>query len=262
MKTNTVRLMAFFMLCCLLFALPAGAQDGPASLTAPQEAGLPDEITSILSINSLEDANAFLDHYSIGILLITALIALLMAFWGYRFLYLAVQLGGFFAGWAVGTALYAWIHGAGLLAGLEPIPPFVPYLLFAILGVLAAWLAMRMIRAGIFLTATAAAYLFLNSFPSLNQTIDQLITEDMDAKYMIARLVIALLVGVLALLFTRPVLIVATGAAGGMIAAIAMMVAIEQTANVNLELVLGLILAVIGMIVQFTTGRKKRAKEK
>ena len=24
MKTNTVRLMAFFMLCCLLFALPAG----------------------------------------------------------------------------------------------------------------------------------------------------------------------------------------------------------------------------------------------
>jgi hypothetical protein len=260
MKKYMTRPLAFFMLCCMLFILPVGAQAVEADI---QAAVLPHEIASILSINSLEDANAFLDHYSIGILLITALIALLMAFWGYRSLHFAVLLGGFFAGWTIGTALYAWIHKAGLLTKLEPIPSFVPYLLSTLLGVLTAFIAMRIIRAGIFLASTASAYFFLNSFPSLNQTIDQLITEDIDAKYMIVRLIIALLVGALALLFTRVVLIIVTGAAGGMIASIAIMVAIEQTANINLELALGLILAIIGMIVQFTTGRrKKRIKEK
>ena len=251
---------------CAVFTLPSLALSieelGDSLGSLEQELpGLSTIAASILSINSLEDANAFLDGYSMGILLITALIAAVMAFCGYRALRFAILLGGFVAGWSLGTALYAWVHTAGLLASLEPIPAYVPYIIFAACGFFAAFFAMKIIRFGIFMAAAAGTYFFLNSMPSLDAIIDQLITEDIDKKYMLVRLIVALLVGALALLLTRPVLIITTSAAGGMIAAISLMVAIEQTANINLERAIGVILAVSGMLVPFgTSRRRKRAR--
>lgn len=262
MKNNGKRLFALLALCLLcgmLFLLPAAAQDASLAAAIEEEVpGFTEKAASVLAIDSLEDANVFMADYSVGILFIVALIALVVAFFGYRALHFAIMLGGFSAGWALGAALYSWIAGAGLLQALEPIPAFVPYIIFAVFGAVGAFLAMRVIRVGIFLAGAAATYFFLNSLPSLNGMIDQLITEDLDAKYMIVRVLIALFVGVLALLLKRPVLILATGAAGGMIASIALMVAVGQTANVNLELAVGLVLAAIGVIVQFTTGRRRK----
>ena len=255
MKRLSVRLMTLIciMLICLSLSLPVLAADGGEGASALNQFA-----SEILAINSLEDANAFLDDYSLGVLLITALIATLMAFCGYRALRFAILLGGFSAGWIAGATIYNWIAVAGLLDNLAPIPQFVPYLIYAICGCLAAFLAMRVIRIGIFLAAAAATYFFLNSFPIVNEWIDRLISEDIEIKYLIVKLLLAAIVGFLAIAITRPVLIITTGAAGGMIAAVALMVAAGQTANVNLELVIGITLAIIGVIVQFSTGRKKR----
>lgn len=265
MKEKYTRLLAFFVITCLLcslFALPTAAADatvedvlGEIENEVP---GITDFAVSLLAINSLDAANAFLDNYSIGILLITALVALVMAFFGYRALRFAILLGSFAAGWILGSALYSWVLGAGLLDALMPIPSFVPFLVYTICGFLASFLAMRIIRVGIFLAATAATYFFLGGLPVLNTMIDKLITEELEYKYVIVRLIIALIVGALSLALTRPVLIITTGAAGGMVASISLMVAIEQTSNINLEMAVGIILAAIGIIVQFSTGRRKR----
>ncbi|MBQ8350899.1 MAG: hypothetical protein IJY20_02495 [Clostridia bacterium] len=263
MKNKHSRIFAFLAiccLCCLLFSVSAFAAPIDSVIGGLEEEvpGITEVTLSILSINSLEDANLFFSQYSVGLLLITALIAALVAFYGYRALHFSILLGGFLGGWSISSAIYAWIAGLGLLTSLEPIPVYVPYIIFAVFGGIAAFIAMRIIRFGIFLATTAATYFFLNSLPSLNTMIDQLITEDLDAKYMLARFVVALVVGSLALIMTRPVIIITTGLAGGMITAIALMVAVEQTANVNLELVIGLIIATIGIIVQFTTRRRRR----
>lgn len=262
MKINGKRLVSFFALCLLagvLFALPTAAQASSLSDVVEEEMPtLTEKAASVLAIDSLEDANIFMADYSVGLLFIVALLSLVVAFFGYRVLHFAILLGGFFAGWALGAALYNWIAGAGLLDALAPIPDFVPYIVFAVFGAVGAFLAMRVIRIGIFLAGAAATYFFLSSLPSLNGMIDQLITEDLDAKYVFVRVLIALFVGILAILLKRPVLILATGAVGGMLAAITMMVAVGQTANVNLELAVGLVLAAIGVIIQFSTGRRRK----
>lgn len=271
MKKTTTRLLALFIiisLLCLAFTLPAFA--APIS-TGEEVAGVLEDLENkvpafshfanrILSIDSLEEANTFMNNYSIGILLITALISLIMAFYGYRALHFAIMLSGFSIGWVLGSTLYSWAAGAGLLSALEPIPVFVPYLVYTICGFLMSFIAMRIIRAGIFFAATAATYFFLNSLPIINSMTDKLITENFEAKYILVRLIISLIVGFLALAITRPVLIVTTGASGGMIAAVALMVAVEQTSNINLELVIGIILAFMGIIVQFSTSRKRHAR--
>lgn len=255
-------LLAIGCLLCVAFSLPVFAASAE-SVIGDLESEIPGitEVTlSILSINSLEDANRFMSQYSTGILLITAGIAALMAFFGYRALHFSILLGGFAAGWTVGSGLYSWIASAGLLSALEPIPVYVPYIAFAILGFLAAFLAMRIIRFGIFLAAMAATYFFLSGIPAFDGIIDTLITEELDQKYMIARLFIALIVAALALVLTRPVIIITTGAAGGMVAAVALMAAVEQTENLFLEFVIGLILALVGVMVQFSSRRRKRRR--
>ncbi len=269
MKKQYIRPWALFLIACLLcacLALPtmATSMEAPSDDTLENfEQAKPDIsafAASLFAIDSLEDANAFMDNYSIGILLITALISLTMAFCGYRALRIAILLGGFSAGWLLGAMLYGWLLGAGVFAALEPIPTFVPYLVYAVCGLVAAILAIRLIRVGIFLAAAAATFMFLNSMPVVNELIDKLITEEWDAKYLIIRLIVAVIVGAISLALTRPVLIVTTGAAGGMVAAISLTVAVGMTSNMNLEVVIGLILAAIGIFVQFSTGRRRRAR--
>jgi hypothetical protein len=262
MKNNHFRLLALLAIGCMLcmaLSLPVFAASAD-SFIEDLEAELPGitEVTlSILSINSLADANQFMSQYSPGILLIIAGVAALMAFFGYRALHFAILLGGFAAGWIVGSALYTWVLAAGLLSSLEPIPVYVPYIIFTILGFVAAFLAMRIIRFGIFLAAAASTYFFLCGVPAFDHIVDQLITEDIDQKHMLGRLFVAVIIGVIALLLTRPIVIITTGAAGGMITAISLMVAVGQTSNINLELVLGLIIALIGVMVQFSSRRKR-----
>ena len=91
-----------------------------------------------------------------------------------------------------------------------------------------------------------------------NQLVDSIITSEGDLKYILARLVVAVIVGLLANVFTDPILILTTSALGGMTGGISLMVAIGQTGDTTVETVVGLALTVIGIIVQFRMGRKKK----
>ncbi len=249
-------------LLCLLFSLPVLAAEGEAQdlLDNMQSSAsdLLDNQDKIPTFGSLEDANTFMGQYSIGILLIVAVLALVVAVCGYRALHLAILLGGFSAGCILGYSIYGLLEGGGLLASFAPIPAYVPFLVYVLSGILGAVLAVRIIRAGIFLVSAVSAFFFLSGLPFFNQVVDLLITEDMAAKYLLSRLIVALLVGMLSLIFTRPVLIITTGLGGGMVASICLMVALGQTSNTNFEMVIGLVLACIGIIVQFTPRRRRR----
>ena len=274
MKSNALyrRLAVLLMLFLLLalFTLPAFAET--SGILGGVEAEILDKIdieapdfsgiaSSLLTIRSLKDANEALQNYAPGVLMIVACIALLMTFFGYRALRFAILLAGFVGGWLVGTSIYSWLYAAEILAEFEPIPIYVPYIIFTAFGILAAFLATKIIRFGIFLSSAAATFFFLNSFPLFDALIGKLVTEDPEKTMLIARLVIALIVGGLALLLTRPVLIITTSAAGGMVSAITLIV-ITGTINPNLELAIGIVLAVIGMLVQFGAGRGKHRKRR
>ncbi len=267
-----------FLLCLLtlsLMILPASAAEGTTGkVLGDAVGGLPSagdiakdfeksnpELSAfagtVFAIDSVDEANVFLSRYNAAVLFAVCGVALVLSLFGCRLIRLAVWVGGFLIGWSLSEYLYAKIVEAGIIVNAAAIPSYVPYLIYLICGILLAFCSRKLLRFGIFFSATAGTFFFLNGLEILNPLIDRIIPAEGDAKYWIARILVSLLVGILSLVLTRPILMITTGAAGGMIAAIALMVALGQTANTNLEMVLGLILAFIGITVQFSTQGKR-----
>ncbi len=214
---------------------------------------------SLLSGNGVSAANELLAGFSPAILLIVTVIALLLSLFGYRLLKIAISLLGFTAGWMLGMTGYAWLAGTGLLPTADTAPTYVPYIVYAVCGILCSVLAHKLFKTGIFIAATAGTFLFLCGISDLiNPLVDLIYPDDLPVKYLIARILLALLVGLLSRALTRPVLIATTAAAGGMVAGIAVMVTLGQTENLALEMVIGIVLTMIGIAVQGSAEKKHK----
>ena len=212
---------------------------------------------SILAVDSIDDANALLSQYSPAVLLIVVACALVFALFGYRLLKLAIAFGGFAAGWLLGDAVYSFLIDNGILSDPDALPAYLPLVICLVCGILAALLARRLIRFGIFLAAAAGCYFFLNGLEFFPALVDNLITSDFEGKYLVARLVLAILAGILALIITRPILIITTAGAGGMIAGLAFTVVIGQASNHTLSMIIGLAVVLLGLSVQFGAGKRR-----
>jgi hypothetical protein len=216
---------------------------------------LPD-VSTILDIHSIEDANAFLSTFEPAMLFIMAACGIVLAFFGFRLLKLALALIGFAGGWTIGSFLYDFVVNMGVFK--DPIPAYVPFIVYAVSGIIFALIAYKLLNFGIFLGAAAGTFLFLSGLSIFNDLVDSIVSAEGEIKYLLARLVVALIVGLLAIVFTKLILILTTSAVGGMVGGVSLMVAIGQTANPTVEAIVGLALAIIGVIIQFRTGRKKK----
>lgn len=243
-----------FVLLAVLLCLPAAAE---GVIPEIPELDIPPEFTEIsdliMNIHSIADANLLLAGLEPTVLWIMAIVGLVFALAGYNLFRVAIFAGGFGGGWILSTFAYDWVLGLGILP--EEIPEYVPYIVYVIGSLLLAALAFKILKVGIFAASAAATYFFLQGFPLINGLVDMIYPEENDIKYLIARILVALLVGVLALYLTRPVMVVTTAAAGGMVSGLAIMVAIGQTENEMVELLVALAIVALGISVQF---RKKR----
>lgn len=252
----TALLCVFFLLALMTLPLSANApsagdlMEGAGDLIGEDAGAM---IDSLLHITSIEDVNALLGGYDTFVLIIVAVAALLFGMFGYRLFRLAIFVGGLGAGWVLGSTIYTFIEP--LLP--EASPEYIPILVDVICAVVIAFIANKLINAGIFLASAAGAFFFLSGFQPFNLLVDQIYAEENDMKYMIARILVALLVGVIALKLTRPVMIITTGTAGGMISGVSAMVAINMTSNALIETVVCILLIILCLVVQFrTTGKR------
>ena len=277
---NHNRSVLFILLCVLLcacFALSVSATEAPegdlggiigdiagdtlngALDDALGDLEMPESVNTILDIHSIEDANAFLSSLEPTVLFVMAACGIVLALFGFKLLKLALALIGFAAGWTVGSFLYDFVSGSGLIGDPTEVADYIPFVVYAVCGIIFALIAYKLLNFGIFIAAAAGTFLFLSGISMFNDLVDSIVSVEGEVKYVLARLVVALVVGLLAIVFTKLILILTTSAVGGMVGGVSLMVAIGQTENPTVELIIGLIIAVIGMLVQFRTGRRKRS---
>lgn len=162
-----------------------------------------------------------------------AVFALLNCFLGYRLVKLWSALCGFAVGWvAAFAAAMHFLGNAGVCAAIG-----------IAAGLLLGGIAFFLYKAGVF-----ALCVFLVFFLCLGLIPIQWLA-------VAAGLVLGIAVGALAMRFMREVLIFTTGVSGGMNAAGALL-PVFGLENAAVSLVAGLVLAVLGIVVQWkTTGK-------
>lgn len=213
----------------------------------------------IFDISMAEDANRFLDGFSAGVLLVMVGIAILVSLLGYRILQLALSCGGFAGGWLIGMGLFSWLIGANILPELADLPWYAPYIIYAVFGLAGSILAHKLVKFGFFLTAAAGTFLFLGGVSTIWKPLVDLIYEGgTSLKYLLFMLIVSFIIGILTKWLEKPILVITTAAAGGMVASFAFMVCIGQTESPILEIVLGALLAIFGILAQFGLFKKKK----
>ena len=217
--------------------------------------------TAFFEGRGVEASNLLLGRLGVVMQLIVAAAGIILCFYGYRLVRFAVTVGGFTAGWILSMGIYGWLVSKNVFPELATVPSYVPYIIYAVCGLLCVFLAFRLAKTGVFIAATAASFLFLSSIGDLlNPLVDLIYPEELAIKYLIAQILLALLVGLLSRALMRPILIFTTSAAGGMAGVIALMVLIGKTANPSLEMGIGLIVMLAGLIVQILGERKRKKR--
>lgn len=175
-----------------------------------------------------------LSPQSWGVLLLFGMLpALAQCFWGYRLL----KLWLFLAGGALGLASG---YGAAMRMGLEETPALI---IGVILGLLLGILAFKICKLGVLLLCGGMAYFLFAAWVP---------------QWWLAAL-LALAVGLLAVKFMRPAIILSTGLSGGASAVQALALALvslgvlpsENFLSGWLAWVLGIVLAIGGIAYQF-----------
>lgn len=173
------------------------------------------------------------------LLAVSAVIAVLNCFLGYRLLKLWVTLVGFVIGAVIGyfaTVEYVNNIGIAILTGLLG-------------GMLIGFLAFRVYLLGVFLISFVLVFSMFLRIQADSETLMLLVLG--------GGLIVALAVGIAAVKFVRPAVIIITGISGGLGAASDFLMLMKDKEPVHV-LGAGVILAVSGILVQFLTTRKEK----
>lgn len=227
--------------------------------------------TSILAISSAEDANALLIPYKTEVpmlLFIVAVVALVLSLFGCKLLHLSLLVAGAALGWTGGVLLYNWLVS---VAVLDPatMAAFVPYLFYAGGALIAMLISGKVLKLGIFLLSAMGAYVFVGGFTPFSMLVDDLVGTDFGGRYVVARILVALLAGLLAIWLEKIMLILMTSLGGGMVASFTFLVAIMPSdgsvagVSPNAEIIIGLVIGLLGLLVQFKTnyGRSEKKED-
>lgn len=177
------------------------------------------------------------------LLAVSAVIAVLNCFLGFRLLKLWVAIVGFSIGAVIGyfaTVEYVNNIGIAILTGLLG-------------GMLIGFLAFRVYLMGVFLISFVLSFSMILRIPADNESLMPIILG--------AGLAVALIVGIVAVKFVRPAVIIITGISGGLGAASDFFTLMKDKDPVHV-LGAGVLLAAAGVLVQFLTTRKREKNVK
>lgn len=207
-----------------------------------------DEIKTLLEnvLSKTSDMKqAFIDlapnsRMNMGIIGAMIIVGVLLALFGLKLVKLFTALCGF----GIGAAI-----GAGVLQVMHPSQMTGTIILFGCAVVMAV-LAFFLHKLGIFITV------FIVSMAIA-------VTANMPHSLLIAGIyvVVSLILAILAVIFTEPLMIVVTAFAGGMSVGTAVVMLVDLPFAGAARLVIGVVVAIIGMIVQFMMQSRKLGKK-
>lgn len=179
------------------------------------------------------------DNMSLIMLIFAAVLGILHCLLGYKLLRLWIALFGFFVGFR-----FTWL-------GLERlrVNPSTGLVIALIAGVAMCLAAALAFKIGIFLfSATVGGFVALYIMTEFVRYFD-----DQRTVMYIFVIAIGLAVGGIAVHFMRPILIVVTAIAGGIVAGTSLAVIVKMTEHINLFMAGGLLIALLGILFQFAT---------
>ncbi len=161
----------------------------------------------------------------------------LQCFLGYKMLRVSVAIAGFIAGAFIGSALTASLN----------LPSWVPVVTALALAIILALLAFKIYLAGVFLLSffVTASVVWALDFPA---------GTAWNVVHAVVSVAAGILVGVIAVKFTRPVTILVTGIGGAInIVGNAVFISLVMSRIGLPNYVVTAILAILGILVQFLT---------
>ncbi len=234
--------IALAAIACLFLRLLAPA----ASAASPLPLGGEGEASSLSPL--FGQLSLFFSADNLGpsvtpLVLAVALIGILLAFFGYPLLRMTIFLGGFGTGIAVASLLLA---GGRLAAALTS--PWMPLVVMLLCGALFAWLFCKLFSLALFFTV-AGAVLLMGMGP-----IKALFPNPLAG--ILAIIAAALVLGLLATRFVRPIIVLTTAALGGFLVSFALSGIIPVP---YIKLVLFGLVLILGLSIQLRTrGRLPR----
>ncbi len=175
--------------------------------------------------------------------IIGIVLALLQCFLGFKLIKFWIGLIGFIAGFGIGTAIAANIPDAAA---------FLPVVIGLAAGIILALLAYKLYLVGVFIYCGLLAYGAVKLLP---------FPDSGGWKVLAAILAVLafILAGALAVKFSRPCIILITAVSGASTASGLMQkVSDSLAANPGRASVIFLVLAVLGILIQFVTTREKK----
>lgn len=177
---------------------------------------------------------------------VSLIFGLLQCFLGYKITKIMYAILGFVLGWVLtflvgGTMMLSPDSGSG------SVHPALFILIGLVLSILLAFLMFKIYLVGVFISQ------FFLSFAVFTAVLAALMKQ-MNGAVAALSLVLALVVAIVSVILVRPVIIICTAWSGGIAAgnALAMMLRLEDP----IGLLLGIVLAIGGMVVQFMTTKK------
>lgn len=192
---------------------------------------------------------------STAIFVLVALCGLICSFFGYRLWKFTISVCGLLLGWVLASHLYTWVISLGIIDAAT-LPTFLPLLVSFIGAILGLVIIHKLVKTAIFLASACGSFIFLLGVPAFDTLVDQIVAADFDLKYVIARLIVAAIIGVLAVIMTRPFIIIITAAAGGVLTAGAICLIFPDIPS-TVELILCLLVLLLGVLFQFRRKKKK-----
>ena len=168
------------------------------------------------------------------------IISLLICFAGFKLSKMCLGLGGFCLGMVIVRRIIGLIGVAD-----DTLSIVLTYVAAALIGIALAGIAYRFLKAGAFLLAAFAGYMLASSLVFIP---------------VVATVLVAIICGALALIFFRTAVIIASSVAGGMTAAPILMGMFPVLSEIPFgNLILGVLLTLAGMLLQFSMKRKKKS---
>jgi membrane protease subunit (stomatin/prohibitin family) len=166
--------------------------------------------------------------------------AILQCFFGYKLLKFWMSFTGFLIGGCIGLLI-------GLAAcGTNSGNAAIPIILSLIFGVLGAWIAFKLYKIGVFLMCFAMGFIFgaiLGYFAGGTSMMVPL------------GVIFAFIAAIAGVILMKPVIIISTSLTGGILAGVCLVKAFGSQ-NSTVGIVLGILLAALGIYVQFKMNKK------
>lgn len=192
-----------------------------------------------------------------AVLALLAIVGIILCFFGYRLFKLTLIILGFAGGWMLGSLGYGFAANL-LIEDASSLPEFVPFLVNLVCGVILAILAPKLFALAIFISSAVGSYILLTGVDFIKDIVDGIVEESGETKYIIARLIVAIVIGLLAVVLYKLAMILSTSGIGGFVAGFSAMDLFGLSDSVAVPVLVSVALTVIGVIVQFRADRKKR----